>query len=57
MEDCCYLESDLRKLRDGEKVKMAVPVYDSRNKQFSYDPRILSENPNKAFEEAIRKLK
>jgi len=49
-------EGVLRKLRSGEPVRMAVACYDSRTKTWSFDPRILGENPDKAFDEAIDKL-
>jgi len=40
----------------GFPQKLAVPVYDTRTRKWSYDLRFLCQDPEQAYQEAIRRL-
>ena len=51
--DCCYLEPFIERLRNGEEVRMAVPCYDVKKREFFYDLRRFCPSPEADYIQAI----
>ncbi|MBT4165702.1 hypothetical protein HOE04_01550 [archaeon] len=54
--DCCYIEPVLRRLRAGEEVRLAVPIYNSRTQEWIHDLNFFAVRAEKRFDEAMKSL-
>ena len=53
---CCYLEPVLKRLRNGEEVKLAVPIYDSKTGKWIHDLSFFTLRAERALDKALECL-
>jgi len=56
MGECCMYESVLERIRRGDSVRFAIPIYDTKTREWIYDAQRFTLRADCNFDRALEKL-